>query len=287
MAAEDSVRKAVRSHEEAAMAIAFEESHRLLDRIEGLKDSVPASLAGVTGKFVEEAQANRAAIHEYAEAVKQDMTDSGESLKAAAESLKAGLLSAAEGLGATAAETRAAIEKFATIASKSVQQTGERVVDLARDEAARIAHEEAARAFADVSRLKMQELETAVNNAAHRFGTIDEKYAALVANTDQLARRVANQQVSAPRGGSWTHTIVGAVLAAVIILGGQVVLSHQSFAQLSAQVSYLIQRSNGAPAGAEAAGSAPWGQALMQEWRNLPPDVQRRITNAHARLTQQ
>lgn len=286
MAAEDSVRKAVRTHEEAAMAIAFEESHRLLDRIEGLKESVPASLAGVTGKFVAEAQANRAAIQEYAEAVKQDMTDSGESLKAAAESLKAGLLSAAEGIGAATADTRAAIEKFASIASKSVQQTGERVVDLARDEAARIAHEEAARAFADVSKLKLQELETAVNNAAHRFGTIDEKYAALVANTDQLAKRVASQQVNAPRG-SWTHTIVGAALAAVIILGGQAVLSHQSFGQLSAQVSYLIQRTNGTPTGAEGSGAAPWGQALMQEWRNLPPDVQRRITNAHAKLTQQ
>lgn len=286
MAAEDRVRKAVRTHEEAAMAIAFEESHRLLDRIEGLKDSVPASLAGVTGKFVAEAQANREAIQQYAEAVKQDLTASGESLRTGAESLKEGLLSAAEGIGAATADTRAAIEKLAAVAAKSVQAQSERIVDLAADEAKRIAHEEAVKAFADLSKLKMQELEKSVNDATHRLGVISEKYEALLGETDKLAKRIAGQQLNAPRG-SWKHTIVGAALAAIIILGGQVVLSHQSFAQLSAQVSYLIQRANGTSQEVDTSGARAWGTALIQEWRNLPPDVQHRIDRAHTALTKQ
>lgn len=286
MAAEDKLRDVVRTREEAAMQLAFEEAHRLLDRIDGLKDSVPASLDGVTAKFVAEAQADRAAIQEYAAAVRQDLTDSGESLKAAAESLKAGLLSAAEKIGASTADTRATIEKLAEIAGRHVQQTGERTIALARDEATRIAHDEASRVFVEVSKAKMLELEKAVNDAVHRLGTVGEQYGGMVEDTDKLVRRIATHQVSAPRG-SWLHTFAGAAIAAVIILGGQVLLSNQSLAQLSAQVSYLFQKANGGQSTQNAvnADAGAWGAALIEEWKTLPADAQRRIQAAHERLT--
>ncbi|WP_114815201.1 hypothetical protein [Paraburkholderia kururiensis] len=277
MAAEDRLREAVRTREEAAMALAFEESHRLLDRIEALKDTVPASLAGVTGKFFSEAQRHRAALDEYASALRQDVTGIGDEIRGQ-------LVESAEKITTAATATREAIRQLAESAQQNARKAGDSAVAAARDEAAQIAHAEAMRAFADVSKLKMQELETAVNEAVRRFGVVQDGYDKLLGKTNTLAEKIESQQLAGQQG-SWGRTLAGSLVVAVVTAGlvlvGQSLLSHQSLTQLSSQVSYLISRANGTASANPAASYDSWGAAVLETWATLPPDARQKIQRAH------
>lgn len=253
------------------------EVDQILTRIEALKETVPASLAGVTGKFFSEAQRHRAALDEYASALRQDVAGLGDDLKGQ-------LVESAEKIANAAATTRETIQLLAVSAQQNARKAGDSAVAAARDEAAQIAHAEAMRAFADVSKLKMQELETAVNEAVRRFGVVQDGYDKLLGKTDTLAEKIASQQLAGQQG-SWGRTLVGSLVVAVVTAGlvlvGQSLLSHQSLTQLSSQVSYLISRVNGTAPANPAASYDSWGAAVLETWATLPPDVRQKIQRAH------
>ncbi|OJA89697.1 hypothetical protein BGV71_08155 [Burkholderia ubonensis] len=68
-----SVRKQIRDAHEAALSVAFEEAHRLLDRIDEIKASLPQAGTGSGAQLVDAVEQARAAIVQLGQSVKQDI----------------------------------------------------------------------------------------------------------------------------------------------------------------------------------------------------------------------
>ncbi|OMG71387.1 hypothetical protein [Burkholderia ubonensis] len=165
----------------------------------------------------------------------------------------------------------ARVEESRASAQRVIEGSGQReaasVRESVREAAFKAGVDGAAQAFEQFSKKKLDTLDSTVKAAQKEFGELAKAYSSLLTKTAEAA--AIDEPKKAGSGGAWARALTCAVVAALLVLGGQWLLSNQSAAR--AQVS---------------ANDKQWAAALAKTWPSLPAQVQNEIRSALNQPTQ-